>query len=348
MKPRTSQLAQTGAATGQALVWDGSSWLPGDVVNTDSTHSFAGDGTTPLSKFATFAAQVAVHGAVNAIVGMAINDTAASTTAFPAGITGYSRVDNAGNQGFGVFGRADLYAAGVATNEFNAFNYKGAPTGNFPPNRAIGTTETNPVVLTVASGGSFASAIGIHIVKEGSSPQQMLCGVYINPDACSTYGIFVDGTSTSSAGTGLLVKTKTSGIGIEIDCPTGQSVDAFRMLLNGTVQASLTSSGGLVLTTNGAGGTNDALRLRSNAHDASKSFRVTDSAGDLQILNKAFSAVIMTLTDAGALTVTGGLAFAPATTTTAPGAGGAGALPATPLGYATVTINGTARKVAYY
>lgn len=37
-----------------------------------------------------------------------------------------------------------------------------------------------------------------------------------------------------------------------------------------------------------------------------------------------------------------------ATTTTAPAAGSAGALPATPAGYSTITINGTARKVAYY
>jgi hypothetical protein len=37
-----------------------------------------------------------------------------------------------------------------------------------------------------------------------------------------------------------------------------------------------------------------------------------------------------------------------ATTTVAPGAGGAGALPATPLGYVTIKINGTDRKVAYY
>jgi hypothetical protein len=35
-------------------------------------------------------------------------------------------------------------------------------------------------------------------------------------------------------------------------------------------------------------------------------------------------------------------------TTTAPAAGGAGALPATPLGYVTVNVNGVARKVAYY
>jgi len=37
-----------------------------------------------------------------------------------------------------------------------------------------------------------------------------------------------------------------------------------------------------------------------------------------------------------------------ATTTVAPGAGGAGALPATPAGYVTMTINGTARKIPYY
>jgi hypothetical protein len=44
----------------------------------------------------------------------------------------------------------------------------------------------------------------------------------------------------------------------------------------------------------------------------------------------------------------GALSIAPTTTTTAPGAGGAGALPATPAGYMTVTVNGTARKVPYY
>jgi hypothetical protein len=45
---------------------------------------------------------------------------------------------------------------------------------------------------------------------------------------------------------------------------------------------------------------------------------------------------------------TTGISIAPATTTTAPSAGGAGALPATPTGYATVRIGGTDRKVAYY
>ena len=38
----------------------------------------------------------------------------------------------------------------------------------------------------------------------------------------------------------------------------------------------------------------------------------------------------------------------PGTTTVAPGAGGAGALPATPAGYVTITIAGVARKLPYY
>lgn len=44
----------------------------------------------------------------------------------------------------------------------------------------------------------------------------------------------------------------------------------------------------------------------------------------------------------------GSLSISPATSITAPAAGGAGALPATPAGYATVTINGTNRQIPYY
>jgi hypothetical protein len=46
--------------------------------------------------------------------------------------------------------------------------------------------------------------------------------------------------------------------------------------------------------------------------------------------------------------VNSGISIVPATTTTAPTAGGAGALPATPTGYATFRIGGTDRKIAYY
>lgn len=43
------------------------------------------------------------------------------------------------------------------------------------------------------------------------------------------------------------------------------------------------------------------------------------------------------------------ISFNPATTTTtAPAAGGAGALPATPAGYVTILVAGVPHKVAYY
>lgn len=80
---------------------------------------------------------------------------------------------------------------------------------------------------------------------------------------------------------------------------------------------------------------------------------VTGSAlGDLVI--RAQSKNILFNADGGStihlgIGATGAISFgALATATTAPAAGGAGALPATPKGYATFTINGTAQKIAYY
>lgn len=61
--------------------------------------------------------------------------------------------------------------------------------------------------------------------------------------------------------------------------------------------------------------------------------------------------LIGTTTDDGSgnkIQVNTGLSINPATTTTAPAAGAAGALPSAPTGYATIRIGGTDRKVAYY
>lgn len=58
---------------------------------------------------------------------------------------------------------------------------------------------------------------------------------------------------------------------------------------------------------------------------------------------------LMALDSSGNLTVDGELKLPNATTTTtAPSAGGAGALPATPKGYFTISIAGSDQKVAYY
>jgi hypothetical protein len=59
--------------------------------------------------------------------------------------------------------------------------------------------------------------------------------------------------------------------------------------------------------------------------------------------------VVNSNTLAMSISSTGAINFnAVATTTVAPGAGGAGALPATPAGYATFSIGGVAHKIPYY
>jgi len=46
VKPRVSQLAQSGATTGQVLTWNGTEWAPGDVAV--STPLFADDDGTAM------------------------------------------------------------------------------------------------------------------------------------------------------------------------------------------------------------------------------------------------------------------------------------------------------------
>lgn len=63
----------------------------------------------------------------------------------------------------------------------------------------------------------------------------------------------------------------------------------------------------------------------------------------------SLTASSMTATSVSADSVSAGdLELSPATTTASPSAGAAGALPATPSGYATISINGTAHKIPYY
>lgn len=175
----------------------------------------------------------------NAIVGEQKNNAAASTTTFPAGLTGYGTVLNTGNQTFGIFGRADLpVATGVATNEVNSFNVSaGDATSSYPPDRSIGTAQKLPIALTVAAGGSYKSAIGIHIVKEGGAPQQFRTGLYTSPDAIADYGLFIDADATNSPGTlSALIKAKASVIPLQIQT-VGTPVSGNAMLLavaNGT------------------------------------------------------------------------------------------------------------------
>jgi hypothetical protein len=188
---------------------------------------FSGSCMADISWIPAFAPEAAVipgqvmylsaDGMANPIIGGVQNTRAANTLAFPTGVTGYGRTNNPGNQAFGLFGRADLYNSGVATNELNSFNFSGYPaSGTVPPNRSIGTSEYHPIPLTVAAGGTSSSSIGIHVSREGSAPANFIRGIYFSPGSVSDSAIHVgaDGVSGGPA----------NGIVIEHNGATGQGL----------------------------------------------------------------------------------------------------------------------------
>jgi hypothetical protein len=210
-------------------------------TNTIDPYPAFGEGTTKA--FAT--------GNNNCIIGIADNNNPPSTFAFPTGVTGYGRYANAGNTVFGIFGRADAYAAGVACNEFNSFNYAGAPTTALPPNRGSGTTQIVPNALTVAAGGDYPSAIGIQIGQEGSEPQPFLTGIYLNGDGWVDYGIFIDADS-SNTGVAFVAKHNTASqciraIGVGTPSPNNAWLEYYDG--TGTVTFSAKQDGRLTFTT---------------------------------------------------------------------------------------------------
>jgi hypothetical protein len=194
---------------------------------THGSTSFAG--TNPLDTYPAFGPGVFkayANGNTNCIIGIAHNTNPPATLGFPTGVTGYGKNDNAGNTAFGIYAEARQFAnTGVVTNEIDSFNHGAAPSANLPPDRSIGTSQQHPVALTIASGGTADSSIGIHIAKEGSSPQRFLTGMYISPDACATYGVYIDCTSTSDA-LPCLIKHNNTRPGLRINGTQALSADA--------------------------------------------------------------------------------------------------------------------------
>jgi len=152
----------------------------------------------------------------NGIIGIVDNKLPSSTVAFPTGVTGYGKNNNNGNTAFGIYAEARQFAnAGVVSNEIDSFNHGASPSTNLPPNRSIGTTQQHPIALTIGAGGTANSSIGIHIAKEGSSPQQFLTGIYIDTDSTKDYGLFIDSTS-SSTHTSIVAKHSVSNTAINV------------------------------------------------------------------------------------------------------------------------------------
>jgi hypothetical protein len=161
--------------------------------------------------FGTPALGVPANGAQDAFIGQSINDLAAGTQDFPTAVTGYSEMHSPGGQGFGVFGRADLFVNGVAMNEFDSFNHIGVPLGQFPPNLSFGTPDNLSISVLHAAYGEFPSAIA-DMVALGSQP--FLCGYYIEAASVTLHGIFVD--ADAAHGPNVSAKLRNTGSGINL------------------------------------------------------------------------------------------------------------------------------------
>lgn len=189
----------------------------------------------PYPAFGEGAFKVYATGNNNCIIGIVDNNNPPATFGFPTGVTGYGRNLNAGNTAFGIYAEARQYSnTGVATNEIDSFNHGSAPSTNLPPDRSIGTLQQHPIALTVAAGGDFNSSIGIDICQEGSSPRSFLTGIYLRPDACVNYGIFIDATSIQGPTEALIVKHKSSSTGIRINAIGSSAVDNGVLIVSNT------------------------------------------------------------------------------------------------------------------
>jgi hypothetical protein len=152
------------------------------------------------------------------IIGGVRNNLAAATMAFPTGVTGVGVLESgaAGNAVFGIGAQVWQYDAGVATNELNTNNYFGAPSSALPPDRSIGTAQTLPIVLTLAPQGSYASAIDLQLGEGGAAPQPALTGIYMNPGAVSTTGLYIDSSGTTGPTTDAVLSEPGAGINLQL------------------------------------------------------------------------------------------------------------------------------------
>lgn len=259
------------------------------------TNSAAVSGAIP-DRFGPGTIRAVTIGNRNSIIGIAQNNLAPGTLAFPTGVTGLGVVDVAalGATAFGGYFEGITYAptGTVCGAEIDSFNFSGvASTTNFPPDRSIGTTQQSPIALTVGAGGTQNSHTAIHIVKEGSSPSSFLYGLGVNADAVTEWGMIIDAASGVGPNIAALLKHKTSAIALQL-----QAVGS-----------------------------------------------PTAANAVLQIINTAAAFVFGIRQD-------GKIRYATANVQTTVGAaGGASALPATPLGYLRAFLeSGTEVAVPYY
>lgn len=178
---------------------------------------YTGSYTTQVSQFGG-RLLVTNNATDNSIVGAVVQD-GSNGNSFPTGVTGYGLMTSGSNQAFGIYGQCDLGTnggaalAGTCTNEFDTFNYSGAPSSQLPPDLSFTTTQKNAIPVQIATYGNYASSIGLNI-SYGTQP--MLTGIYMHPQAITNYGLFIDATSSNGPSYGAILKTKVTGTPLQL------------------------------------------------------------------------------------------------------------------------------------
>ncbi|MBN3848606.1 hypothetical protein G3N58_17510 [Paraburkholderia sp. Ac-20342] len=261
----------------------------------------------------------------NAIVGAIVQD-GTNGNSFPTGVTGYGMMNNAGNQAFGVFGQCDIgysggaAVAGTCSNEFDTFNYSGAPSTQLPPNMAFGTSQVNAIGLQIDAYGNYASSIGLML---GYSSQAFSTGIYLNPQSSTVNGILVDATSSNGPTTSAEIRNSGAGVNLNLlTAGTTTTANPVLQVMNSSraVKASINQGGAATLTglqlnepsnsqytlmVNAPSDSNGAViaLVGNGATTPNKYLRA--SSGNFQICNSAYSACPLSVSDAGNISTTG-------------------------------------------
>lgn len=119
-------------------------------------------------------------------------------------------MSNPGSQMFPFFQMNVLNAAGTVVGEIDCVNNTGVnPTGTFPPGQVFGTTDHICIGTQWVALGTAQSQAAWQIIPGNNTFQ---AGGYIWPGAVSTYGIWVDASSTQGAAAAAVFKATPSGI----------------------------------------------------------------------------------------------------------------------------------------
>lgn len=224
-----------------------------------------------------------------------------------------------------IFGEVVFTYTGSANGDLNGIDAYYAQTSEahmYTPGAVLGTMIGHEFVADVeasATGAKVENAYGAHF----RAPVDRVGGVVKN-----AYGAYFEAGTTAQNNWSAMFK----GLA---------QFDGRAFFAGQTPSSPSAAPGTYVGRDSGAG---SAIDFCNGTTD----IQMGNSLANQFEVREAGVSVMLSVTRAGYVTANGGFAFKPTTQTTAPAAGGASALPASPSGYMTIKVNGTDRQVAYY